>query len=43
MSIPALATANPVGSIIAHSGMHVSAVIHEYETDSRLPPKASAK
>jgi hypothetical protein len=44
MSIPAVAAAaNPVGSIIAHSGMHIAAVVHDYETESRLPPHASAK
>jgi hypothetical protein len=44
MSIPALvAAANPVGSIVAHSGMHIAAVVHEYETDSRLPLRAHVR
>jgi hypothetical protein len=44
MSISAFVTgANPVGSIVAHSGMHVAAVVHEYETDSRVPPHTPAR
>lgn len=37
-SIPTLVTLNPVGAPIAHAGMHVSAVLHSYETDTFLPP-----
>ncbi len=43
ISIPTLATANPLGSFIAHASMHVTAVGHSYETDLFLPPQASAK
>lgn len=37
-SIPTLATLSPLGSPIAHAGLHVSAVVHSYETDIFLPP-----
>lgn len=42
MSVPALLTTNPVGSVLSHAGMHVSAVAHEYETEVRLPPQTEA-
>jgi hypothetical protein len=38
ISIPAFATANPIGSVIAHASMHTTAVLHSYETDVFLPP-----
>lgn len=37
-SIPTLVTLNPIGSPIAHIGLHTSAVLHSYETDTFLPP-----
>lgn len=37
-SVPTLVTLNPVGSPIAHVGLHVSAVLHSYQTDTFLPP-----
>jgi hypothetical protein len=37
-SIPTLVTLNPVGAPIAHAGLHVSAVLPSYETDTFLPP-----
>lgn len=37
-SVPTLLTLNPVGAPIAHAGLHVSAVLHSYETDTFLPP-----
>lgn len=37
-SVPTLATLNPVGAPIAHVGLHVGAVAHNYETDLFLPP-----
>jgi hypothetical protein len=40
--IPTLVTANPIGSIVAHSAMHVAAVTHVYETDVFLPPQTFA-
>jgi hypothetical protein len=43
ISIPMLLTANPIGSILDHSAMHVAAVIHEYEGDTRLPPQTDAE
>lgn len=43
MSLPTLTTANPVGSIIDHSSMHIAAVTHEYETGLRLPPQTDVK
>ena len=37
-SVPTLVTLNPIGAPIAHAGMHVTAVLHSYETDTFLPP-----
>lgn len=37
-SAPTLLTLNPIGAPIAHAGLHVSAVVHSYETDLFLPP-----
>jgi hypothetical protein len=37
-SVPTLATLNPIGSPIAHVGLHVTAVLHDYDTDLFLPP-----
>lgn len=37
-SVPTLVTLNPVGAPIAHVGLHVTAVLHSYETDLFLPP-----
>jgi hypothetical protein len=37
-SVPTLATLNPIGAPIAHAGLHTSAVLHSYETDTFLPP-----
>ena len=42
ISMPMLLTANPIASIADHSAMHVAAVIHEYEGDTRLPPQTDA-
>jgi hypothetical protein len=42
ISLPALATANPAGSIVAHVSMHVAAVTHAYETPTFLPPRTEA-
>jgi hypothetical protein len=39
ISVPMLATANPIGSIGAHVSMHVTAVVHSYETPTFLPPQ----
>jgi hypothetical protein len=38
ISIPAFATANPVGSIVAHVSQHVAAVDHAYESEIFNPP-----
>jgi hypothetical protein len=43
MSMPMLLTANPYGSVADHSAMHIAAVIHEYEGDTRLPPQTEAE
>jgi hypothetical protein len=43
MSVPAIVTLNPAGSIIAHASMHVAAVEHSYETDVYLPPQTDAE
>jgi hypothetical protein len=37
-SVPTLVTLNPIGAPLAHAGMHTSAVLHSYETDTFLPP-----
>lgn len=37
-SVPTLLTLNPIGAPIAHAGLHVSAVVHSYQTDTFLPP-----
>jgi hypothetical protein len=37
-SVPTLVTLNPIGAPIAHAGLHVTAVLHDYETDLYLPP-----
>ncbi len=37
-SAPTLLTLNPLGAPLAHAGMHVTAVIHSYNTDVLLPP-----
>ena len=43
-SVPTLATLSPLGAPIAHAGLHVSAVVHSYDTDTFLPPhRASAR
>jgi hypothetical protein len=39
ISVPTLLTANPIGSIVAHATMHISAVTHSYETRDYLPPQ----
>lgn len=41
ISVPMLLTANPIGSVLDHSSMHVAAVLHEYEGD-RIPPRTDA-
>jgi hypothetical protein len=43
ISVPVFATANPIGSLIAHATMHTTAVAHSYETDVFLPPETEAK
>jgi hypothetical protein len=42
ISLPAIATANPLGAVLAHAAMHVTAVTHAYETDLYLPPQTFA-
>jgi hypothetical protein len=42
ISAPVIATANPLGSIVAHAAMHIAAVTHAYESRDRLPPRVSA-
>lgn len=37
-SVPTLATLNPIGAPLAHAGLHVTAVVHSYDTDLFLPP-----
>jgi hypothetical protein len=42
ISVPVIATANPLGSVLAHAAMHIAAVTHAYESKDRLPPQVSA-
>jgi len=42
ITVPALLTGNPLGSVIAHASMHVTADAHAYETDVYLPPQTDA-
>lgn len=37
-SAPTLVTLSPLGAPIAHIGLHVTAVVHSYDTDLFLPP-----
>lgn len=37
-SAPTLITLSPIGAPLAHIGLHVSAVVHTYDTDTFLPP-----
>jgi peptidoglycan/LPS O-acetylase OafA/YrhL len=39
-SAPTLATLSPIGAPLAHIGLHVSAVVHAYDTKVFLPPHA---
>jgi hypothetical protein len=42
ISIPAFATANPVGSVVAHVSQHVAAVTHAYESEIFNPPETKS-
>jgi hypothetical protein len=42
ISIPTFATANPVGSIVAHVSQHIAAVTHAYESRIFNPPVTKA-
>ncbi len=42
ISMPMLLTTNPIGSVVDHVAMHISAVAHNYETEVRLPPPTKA-
>ena len=42
ISVPMLLSTNPIGSVLDHAVMHVSAVAHDYETEVRLPPPVKA-
>jgi len=42
ISIPTFATANPVGSLVAHVSQHVAAVTHAYESEIFNPPATKA-
>jgi hypothetical protein len=37
-SVPTLVTLSPAGAPLAHIGLHITAVVHSYETDTFLPP-----
>jgi hypothetical protein len=38
ISVPTLASANPIGSPIVHATMHITAIIHSPKTELFLPP-----
>jgi hypothetical protein len=42
-SVPTLLTLNPIAAPIAHVGLHVTAVLHSYDTDLFLPPHTQAE
>jgi hypothetical protein len=42
ISVPAFATANPVGSFVAHASQHIAAVTHAYESPIFNPPVTKA-
>ena len=42
ISIPMLATANPIGSMAVHASYHATAVTHSYETRIFLPPQTDS-
>ena len=42
ISIPTFATANPVGSMVAHVSQHIAAVTHAYESRIFVPPVTKA-
>jgi hypothetical protein len=42
ISVPMLATANPIGAVVAHASMHTTAVAHSYETPQFLPPQTES-
>jgi len=42
ISVPMLATTNPIGSVLAHASMHIAATTHAYETPTFLPPRSAA-
>jgi hypothetical protein len=37
-SAPTLLTLNPIGASLAHVALHVAAVVHDYDTQTFLPP-----
>lgn len=39
ISLPVIVSTNPLGSVIAHTSMHLTAVTHSYESKDRLPPQ----
>jgi hypothetical protein len=43
ISMPMLLSTNPIGSVVDHAAMHISAVAHDYETEVRLPPPTTAE
>jgi hypothetical protein len=42
-SAPTIVTLNPIASPLAHVALHVSAVIHSYDTETFLPPHAEPR
>ena len=42
-SAPTLLTLSPIGAPLAHVGLHVTAVLHSYDTETFLPPHRVAR
>ena len=42
ISLPAFATANPLGSVVAHVSQHIAAVTHAYESKIFNPPTTTS-
>src|SRR4051794_15103073 len=42
-SVPTLATLNPIGAPLAHVGLHVGAVVHNYDSGLFLPPHKATR
>lgn len=41
LSVPVIVTANPVGSVLAHTTLHVTATLRTFESDVFVPPSVN--